>query len=107
MGTPYRSTIEPSVLDQFLAWAMSDNSATIVHVALFVAITLGIAGPRNIRRRMRAAVTLGLVFVGLRVVAHVFFPKLNEHEDYHALCFCIGGLAVARVAFVLVVDVIV
>jgi len=82
----------------------SEGVEVVVYAAVLLALALMTFTPRPIRVRLRTAVILGGAFAFMHVtLAHVLKVS-TASDDVNAAIAALGAIAVARVAFVVIVD---
>ena len=87
------------------AWVSSGYVPSVVAAAAVLAMVVLALAPREIKRRARATLLLALLYAALSTAADALPPSLAERADLEAIALVCAALAVARLAFVILVDI--
>jgi small-conductance mechanosensitive channel/CRP-like cAMP-binding protein len=88
----------------FMSFLASGVVPIAVLVTIVVAIVVMALAPRPIKRRVRGALVLGLVYGVFATVERLLPEASAERGDLDAIALVCAALAVARLAFVLLID---
>jgi small-conductance mechanosensitive channel/CRP-like cAMP-binding protein len=87
------------------AWVQAGWVPIAVEIAAVLAIVVMALAPRDIKRRARATLVFALLYALLRTLAHPLPEDATVRTDLESIAFVCAAVALARLAFVLVVDV--
>lgn len=76
----------------------------VVAAAFFVALVTTAISPPVIKRRLRSALVLSVLYAATTAGARLLNAQSPLHQSFEAAEYLFGALAVARLAFVLVID---
>lgn len=93
-------------MNQAVAWLGSGVPIAVLATLVLSLVVMALA-PRETKRRVRGAVVLSLLYGVAALVARALPATLAERGDVEAIAFVLAALAMARLAFVVLVDVLV